>query len=329
LNSYEIIDTGIKNPDVSIAMLTYNHSNYIVNAIEGILMQQTDYTYKIIIAEDCSTDNTREIIIKYQNKYPDKFKLILQDKNVGPQINNYNLLTNLEGKYIAALEGDDYWIDPLKLQKQLDFLENNPDYGIVFTDYILIDKNNIQIRDNKIDKIRDLYKSGNVFFDLLQGNFIPTLTVCLRKEALDPLLYLMNKPHIIDYWIWFHISIFFKVKYLPSITAAYRRHQSGLTSDINISDHLKKGAPIYYDTLIYFYKNGKFSLNKKNEKAIVFRSCMTNLRSKDLNVSKRLFLLMLGIYYFSPKGFFNLITKKINLIRIKLKNDKDRLIFKC
>ena len=128
MNSFKIIDQSDITPDVSIAMLAYNHEKYIVDAIESVLMQRTSYTYKIIIAEDFSTDNTRKIVLDYQKKYPKKIKLILQDKNVGANQNNVDLLTNLEGIYIAALEGDDYWTDPLKLQKQIDFLENNPEY---------------------------------------------------------------------------------------------------------------------------------------------------------------------------------------------------------
>lgn len=129
---FVIIDEDRSQKDISIGMLAYNHSQYIRMALDGILMQETSYSYKIVIAEDFSTDDTREIIIAYQKKHPEKFKLILQDKNVGIAKNAFDLMHNITTKYIALCEGDDYWTDPLKLQKQADFLEANPSCTICY-----------------------------------------------------------------------------------------------------------------------------------------------------------------------------------------------------
>lgn len=115
------------HPLLSVCLITYNHAKYIKQAIEGILMQKTDFSWELIIADDCSTDGTREIIIDFQKQYPDLIRLVLQEKNVGPNQNWLNLITASESKYIAYLEGDDYWIDPLKLQKQVNILLEFPD----------------------------------------------------------------------------------------------------------------------------------------------------------------------------------------------------------
>lgn len=115
-------------PMVSVAMITYNHGKYIRQALDSILMQKVDFKYEVIIGDDCSPDNTQDILREYQLLYPDKFKMILRDKNVGATKNAYDVMTHCIGRYIAHLEGDDYWTDENKLQKQVDFLNANPKY---------------------------------------------------------------------------------------------------------------------------------------------------------------------------------------------------------
>ncbi len=95
-------------------------------------MQKCDFDFDIVVGEDCSTDNTRTILLEYQKKYPSKFRLLLHEKNIGAMNNQMETLSACKGKYIALCEGDDYWTDPLKLQKQVDFLESHEDYNGVF-----------------------------------------------------------------------------------------------------------------------------------------------------------------------------------------------------
>lgn len=128
-----------ENPLVSVSVVTYNHEKYIRECIDGILMQKTDFDFEILVGEDDSQDNTRNICIDYAKRYPDKIRLFLHDRSNVIYINGhptgrYNMLFNLKeakGRYIALCEGDDYWTDPLKLQKQVDFLEENKDFFIV------------------------------------------------------------------------------------------------------------------------------------------------------------------------------------------------------
>lgn len=112
-----------KEAMVDILMLTYNHEEFIENAIESVLMQQTSYPYRLMIGEDCSIDHTRKIVMDYYRRYPDKIELFIWKKNVGVSKNIFELLQNSHAKYVAYLEGDDYWTDPMKLQKQISFLE--------------------------------------------------------------------------------------------------------------------------------------------------------------------------------------------------------------
>lgn len=114
---------------VSVAMVTYNHEKYLRQAIESILMQNVNFKYEIVIGEDCSPDNSREILLEYEKKYPSIFNILYREKNMGPTKNVYDVFTKCKGKYIAILEGDDYWTDPDKLKIQVDFMEKNIEYS--------------------------------------------------------------------------------------------------------------------------------------------------------------------------------------------------------
>lgn len=113
---------------VEILVLTYNHENYIRQALDSVLMQQTEYSYKIIVGVDCSTDNTKQIVIDYYKKYPDRIEVLLWKERVGAVMNDIGIISRCKAKYVAYLEGDDYWTTPYKLQKQVSFLEKNPNY---------------------------------------------------------------------------------------------------------------------------------------------------------------------------------------------------------
>ena len=125
---YEYYECTTTNTDIDIVFPTYNHEKYVIQAIESILSQNTKYLYRIIIGEDKSTDHTREIIQQYYKEHSDKIALVLWKTNVGAVKNIYQLEKICNAKYIAFLEGDDYWTDPLKLEKQIRFLEQHDDF---------------------------------------------------------------------------------------------------------------------------------------------------------------------------------------------------------
>ena len=118
---------------VSILCNVYNHGKYLRDALEGFVMQQTTFPFEVLVHDDASPDNSAEIIREYEEKYPEIIKPIYQTENQyskGVRINEVFHLPRIKGKYVAACEGDDYWTDPLKLQKQYDFMEANPDYSM-------------------------------------------------------------------------------------------------------------------------------------------------------------------------------------------------------
>lgn len=166
---------------VSVCMITYNHESYISDAIEGVLMQKTTFPFELIIGEDCSTDNTKSICLEYQQKYPEIIKLRLPEKNLGVMPNFIQTLNAGSGKYIAICEGDDYWTDPLKLQKQVQFMEENDKYSFCFHNATIYYEDSNSSEDfNKNRKSRS-YTTNDL---LINGWFIPTASILLRTTML-------------------------------------------------------------------------------------------------------------------------------------------------
>lgn len=120
---------------LSVLMVTYNHEKFIAQAIDSVLMQETDFDFELIVGEDCSTDKTREILLNYKEKHPEIIRLVLQEENLGAKENLGSIISLSRGQYIALLEGDDFWTDRHKLQKQVDFLGNNRDHSLVGHSY--------------------------------------------------------------------------------------------------------------------------------------------------------------------------------------------------
>lgn len=166
------------NVKVSVFMLTYNQENYIGQAIEGVLSQITNFNYELVIGEDGSQDRTLDICKDYHNKFPERIKLIFNIRNIGLISNFIKTAFYLTGKYIAICDGDDYWIDQNKLQKQVDFLENNHDYSIVYAKSAKLYKNG----KFKIPETQNNQNQPRNFTDLLKGNFISSVTVLFKNN---------------------------------------------------------------------------------------------------------------------------------------------------
>lgn len=147
-------------PFLSVVLLTYNQAPYVKFALDGILMQQTSFPFEVVVADDCSTDGTQEILKEYQEEYPDIFRLILREKNLGPTMNNYDVKKYARGKYFACLEGDDYWTDERKLQKQVDFLEEHSEYIACVHKCVFVDENNSPISSQPVN---GYYYNGEIY----------------------------------------------------------------------------------------------------------------------------------------------------------------------
>ena len=207
----------VTKPLVTIRCITYNHEPYIRQCLDGFIMKKKNFRFEAIVHDDASTDGTADIIREYAEKYPEIIKPILQTENQYSKRDGSIrkiLNENTHGKYIAICEGDDYWIDPLKLQKQVDFLENNESYGLVFGKSIYyIQKDNVFL---------DFRTDGNVGSTekLLSGNCIETLTTLFRKNIYDKYHSEINREWLMgDYPLWIYISIHFKIHFTLGIAS--------------------------------------------------------------------------------------------------------------
>jgi glycosyltransferase involved in cell wall biosynthesis len=213
-------------PLVHTRTMTYMHENYIRDCIEGILMQKTTFPVQVLIHDDASTDKTSEIVREYERKYPRLIKVFYQKENSYSKADKHERRAEFTswriGKYEAICEGDDYWTDPLKLQKQVDFLEANPEYGLVHTAY-----NTFYEKEKKLKKLkRRNIPVGDVFESLLvKGNHIGTLTVLYRKNLLqnfDTNVFHKKGFKMGDIPLWLELSRYSKFHYIDEVMAVYR-----------------------------------------------------------------------------------------------------------
>lgn len=206
---------------VSCHIITYNQIDYISKCIDSVLMQKTNFSIEIIIGDDNSTDGTRELLLEYANEYPDLIKLNLRELRGTGLPGKQNFLTTLEmcsGEYIAMLEGDDYWTDPFKLQKQVDFLEANPDYVLCFHQVTILKPDGTIVEDF-ITKVPENYETIETLARF--GNYIHTPSVVYRN-IIPTLPFEFEVTPIGDYFIYMMLAEHGKVKYMKEKMATYR-----------------------------------------------------------------------------------------------------------
>lgn len=222
---------------VSICCATYNHEKYIAQALDSFLMQKTTFPFEVIVHDDASTDGTRAIIERYETKHPNIIKPIYQAENQyskGVGIHITYLWPNAKGRYIAQCEGDDYWTDSYKLQKQIDFLESHSEYDLVHTDCdFLYDASGKLIHSFNKSRGIDYTTYNNPFHGILTGDYvIKTLTVVVCKSAVENALKrnIYKKQRLRgDLPLWLEIANHSGIGYLTDSTGVYRKRKGSLT----------------------------------------------------------------------------------------------------
>lgn len=261
----EYPNTASRSPLVSVCVQTYQHVDYIEECLEGILMQKTDFPFEILLGEDDSTDGTREICKKYAEKYPETIRLFLHHRQNNITINGtptgrFNFMYNLfssRGKYIAICEGDDYWIDNLKLQRQVEFLEHNLHYSMVTENSLVL--NLITQKEYSFNKIDDC---DITISKLLKDRPFSTASVLFRANHLSGILQIKNLGDIV---IWCYLATVGKIKYFSVISSVYRRGMHGLVESTNYFNWAKMVELRDKEIL-------KMTQNKANKKLIYFRA---------------------------------------------------------
>ena len=294
-----------KEPLVSIACITYNQDKYIRQCLDGFVMQKTNFKFEIVIHDDASTDNTPSIIREYCDRYPDLFVPILQTQNKyreGKGILIPYVYPRCKGKYIALCEGDDYWIDPLKLQKQVDFLEENPDYVFSYTNY-LIDSDSM----GGIVEVNSKSVSGNICKYLLtRNNPIITASVCIRRTIVESYMLEHNRYEIKmlmgDLPLWIYASKEGMVHYLNERTTVYRLLSESAS---HTSDYLKMQKFMRNALEIKLYFNKLYNLDC-SEKQIIKKYYSILLIHMSKYSQKALLGVISECWYKYPLSFLNI-----------------------
>ncbi|GGD84936.1 glycosyltransferase [Planktosalinus lacus] len=257
-------------PLLSIRFMIFNNEDYINEAIEGILIQKTDFPIEVVVGDDFSTDRTLEIVKSYSNTQNITFKILDRKpydsywkvrKKKGRIYNFIDILNNCEGKYIALLDGDDYWTDPLKLQKQVDFLEVNKECVICFHRANLLRENN-SLSLHPIPEISDFFEFK--YSDLLRyHNFITTSSVVFRKPIKFSIPIWFTKIPFGDLGLYKILTLNGgSIKCLNEVMSVYRIHEKGIYSKFNKKEKDKNYLTFY--SIIY-------PILSKEEKQIVVK----------------------------------------------------------
>lgn len=276
-----------KEIDVSVIVLVYNQERYLRKALDSILEQKINFKYEIIISDDCSTDNSPQILKEYLEKYPEVIKVFFQKNNIGVTKNHYFLLKNCKGKYIAQLEGDDFWIDKNKLQKQYNILEKTNYIGVVHSNLevnhndIIIGKYKIYEKEKEL-KINELLKKGMLFH---------TATLMYRNIFKIKEYNIIWQAHqlISDFTIAFILLDLGKILYIPNEMSVYRRNDK---IQQNVSNILAKNLPLNYIKILEAYDmignyyNKKYNMNNlkvlRTEELLCNYYLNRNFEKKDL-----------------------------------------------
>ncbi len=234
---------------LSVCMITYNHQDYLLEAIESVLMQKTNFDFELVIANDNSPDNTDSIIqeLLKTHKQRHKIKYLNNKTNLGMMPNFVNALDNCTGEYIALCEGDDYWIDENKLQKQVDFLDQNSDYSICY--------HKVNLKQNDLISDDTITLEGNqttTIKDLANGNYIHTCSVIYRNFLFEKFPDYFYVAPVGDYFLHLLNSQFGKIYCIDEKMAIYRVHDTSYWSSKSQKNRTEIWIKFLNEIKIYF-----------------------------------------------------------------------------
>ena len=265
-------------PLVAIHCLVYNHEPYLRDCFEGFVMQQTNFPFVAIVHDDVSTDASAAIIREYEAKYPHIFKPIYETENQyrkpdGSLVRIMNDAIDATGaKYVAMCEGDDYWIDPLKLQKQVDFMEANPEVGLCYTDYNRLEDETNQLVESLFEK-QKAYRSTSYEEFLLKPGYLAPMTWMYRSS----LKYFITTAQVVSDGTYAYMLEFLhnsKVAYIPEVTATYRSHVGSASSPIGSQALFRYSIGVFRTQIHY---SQKYPCTEELKKKVLMRGYLAKL----------------------------------------------------
>lgn len=255
--------------DITIAILSHNHAHTVQRAIESVLAQKLSYSYELLLFDDASTDGTQEIYKKYHEQHPETIKLFLFDERQGPVARATQIYQNSHSKYLCWLDADDYWVYEDKLQKQIDFLENTPEYAGCFHDAKIVSSINEENETASRQSLKK-YKYYSQFnhyepdfypYHLLMRNIIPTASLVLRLMNFDAFFnHYTFPPYSFSWAFQLYIIRNSKFYYFNECWSVYYDHADGLSKKIPSEQFTLNNI-----TLLRWFKNDAFYKKYKNK----------------------------------------------------------------
>jgi glycosyltransferase involved in cell wall biosynthesis len=220
---------------LSVGLIAYNHEPFIEQSVSSILAQRTNFDFEIVCGADLSTDRTSSILTRLQEQHPGKIRLLTTDRNLGMIQNYVRTYQACQGEYVALLDGDDYWSGEDKLQKQIDFLDQHPDFAITFHSVLKVYED--ESRQPKVIRPAD-ERSVYDLDDLLTSMFIPTCSAVFRNGLIDEFPPWSASLKMLDWLIFVLVARYGKIGYIDDVMAVYRVHSSGWWSSMESSKRL-------------------------------------------------------------------------------------------
>lgn len=261
---------------LSIVMTTYNHGEYIKQALDSIFMQKVNFKYEIIVGDDCSQDNTLEILLKYKEEYGGVLRLFIRKVNMGSHHNHYDLIAKTRGKYISYLEGDDFWNNDMKLQKQMDFLETHEEYIAVVHKINVVDRkgNVYKNRDFEIQYCtKEIYSLKEFETGILAGHTSSLMFRNIYKnENVDYSFFVKFNNMSGDSTLMMLLAIYGNIFCMNEIMSCYRKVIDKDSDSFSAMQESVNRRDEYYQTQVFLedytknvmYKKVDFTKRKKN-----------------------------------------------------------------
>jgi glycosyltransferase involved in cell wall biosynthesis len=275
-----------KQPTVSVCMIAYNHEDFLEQAIEGVLMQQANFSIELVIGEDRSPDRSREICIAYRDQHPEVIRLLDRDRNLGMQQNFKETIQACKGEYVAICEGDDYWTDPHKLQKQVDFLRANPEFSVCHH----------RLRITDADGQKFFAKTPGAprvttFEDLAKRQHIETASSIFRN-GLWEFPDFFTTVHGTDYALHLLNSFHGKIRFSDEAMGVYRVHSMGEWSGRGTVDRTERALDTIRKCREYFYPRA----SKEFDFHILKTECFLNFEKREYAIFRQQVRMLFGTY---------------------------------
>jgi glycosyltransferase involved in cell wall biosynthesis len=227
----------------NVVIVTYNQAGFIEQAVRGAMAQRTGFDFNVIVGDDCSTDGTADILRKLEAEFgKDKLRVLYAEKNIGMMANYRRDWAAADGQYVAFLEGDDYWTDGTKLQRQSDFLDAHDECVLCFTDAVVFFEGTDVEADYRPPGAR---KEILGIEDILEDVFIQTSTVLMRNKTIPELPSWADGLTVGDWPFFIHCAMYGKLGYVKGVTTAYRKHVAGIWHSAPVADRVRSIMTMY------------------------------------------------------------------------------------